>query len=135
MPIQKSVDEIKYELPNHIRLKDWNTGITHESKVSNNRKGKNILEFKKAYDIIRFKTHFAPIDDSTCISIYFNPEIYVDSLYLFSKYLFYEVYKYRVPLYNHSPLLSREDSIRYSNNILANYVTSAIKRPLRSVKR
>ena len=106
----------KFKLSEHISIKEIESGIKHK-QINSFEDLQETIRFKKIYEIKEFKTCFPAINDSTLISIYLSPTIYVDSLKLKSENLFYEVYKFRVPVYNHQPLRTRVDSIKYSNEL------------------
>lgn len=106
----------KFKLSDHISIKEIESGIKHK-QINTFEDLQETIRFKKIYEIKEFKTCFPAINDSALISIYLSPTIYVDSLELKSENLFYEVYKFRVPVYNHQPLRTRVDSIKYSNEL------------------
>lgn len=106
----------KFKLSEHVSIKEIESGIRHK-QITAFKDLQEIIRFKKRYEIKEFKTCFPAINDSALISIYLSPTIHVDSLNLKSENLFYEVYKFRVPLFNHQPLRTRADSIKYSNEM------------------
>jgi CHAT domain-containing protein len=106
----------KFKLSEHISIKEIESGIKHK-QINTFEDLQETIRFKNRYDIKEFKTYFPAINDSALISIYLSPTIYVDSLKLKSENLFYEVYKFRVPVYNHQPLRTRVDSIKYSDEL------------------
>jgi len=106
----------KFKLSDHISIKEIESGIKHK-QINTFEDLQETIRFKKIYEIKEFKTCFPAINDSALISIYLSPTIYVDSLELKSENLFYEVYRFRVPVYNHQSLRTRVDSIKYSNEL------------------
>ena len=109
----------KFKLSEHVSIKEIETGISHK-QITDSKDLQETIRFKKIYDIKEFKTCFPAINDSALISIYLSPTIYVDSLKLRSEDGLNEVYRYRVPLYKQKPLLTRADSISFSNEMYYN---------------
>jgi len=109
-----------FKYPKLISLKDLHSGTTYNQLCTSNKTIAKSINFKKPYDIRRFKTCFPTINDSTEILIQISNLVYIDSLNLSSNNLFFEYHKYRIPLYNHQPLLKRADSINYSTEMYYN---------------
>ena len=110
--------EIRMQLPKHIQIKDLNSGtISQSSFIGEKVDSKNTAFFKRKFEFQRFTTRFPATSDSAVITIYVMPNIYIDSLNLASNHLFYDVHKYKTPIYNHVPLLSKKDSVDYSNEL------------------
>ena len=116
--VKTKVPKIRMQLPKHVQIKDLNSGtISQSSFIGDKVDSKNNAFFKREFEFQRFATRFPAISDSAIISIFITPRLFIDSLYLESSSLFYDVHKYKVPVYNHAPLLTKNDSIVYSNEL------------------
>ena len=116
--VKNKLPKIRMQLPQHVQIKDLNSGTIFQSSfIGEKANSKNIAFFKQKFESQRFTTHLPPTNDSAVISINVTPKIYIDSLHLASDHLFYDVHKYKTPIYNHAPLLSKKDSVNYSNEL------------------
>ena len=106
----------KFKLSEHVSIKEIETGISHK-QITDSKDLQETIRFKKIYDIKEFKTCFPAINDSALISIYLSSTIYVDSLKLKPESFLNELYRYRVPIFNHPLLFSKTDSIEFINEM------------------
>ena len=106
----------RFRLSEHASIKEIESGIKHK-QINTFKDIQKTIRFNKRYEIKEFKTCFPAINDTSLISIYLSPTIYIDSLKLKSENFFYDVHRFRVPIYNHLPLNTRTDSIRYSEEL------------------
>jgi len=116
--VKTKVPKIRMQLPQHVQIKDLNSGnIFQSSLIGEKVDSKDTAIIKRKFEFQRFTTCFPAINDSAVISIHVTPYIYIDSLHLASDFLFCDVHKYKTPVYNHVPLLSKKDSVDYSNEL------------------
>ena len=116
--IKTKFPKTRMHLPQNVQIKDLNSGTIFQSSfIGEKIDSKNTVFFKREFEFQRFTTRFPAISDSAIISIFITPRLFIDSLYLESSSLFYDVHKYKTPVYNHAPLLTKNDSILYSNEL------------------
>ena len=102
--IKTKFPKTRMHLPQNVQIKDLNSGTIFQSSfVGEKANSKNIAFFKQKFESQRFTTRLPPTNDSAVISINVTPKIYIDSLHLASDHLFYDVHKYKTPIYNHAP--------------------------------
>ena len=110
-----------FVVPENIFIKDHKTGKMFFPKYISSSKSKT-----KKFKSTIVKMSFPPIgDNETVISIFSSPSFYVDSLIIpgaddyfnFSGELILSDPRYRIPIYNHHSIATREDSINYSDSL------------------
>lgn len=112
---KKSNTEINIDCEDII-LKDCSTGIEmHPIIPSTNRR----IIMPDAYSTDSVRLVFPTIQDSTLsISVQLSPSIHVDSITISdSLWGILSRYRYVSPLYHHTPLINRKDSINYSDSL------------------
>ena len=112
----------RFAVPNNLILKDNDKGRSFSPTIITPSKYKT-----RKFESIQLKMVFPAIgDSSTCISLYSSPTFYLDSLNIpaVSSYMvfsgeirWFSEPRYHVPLFPNQHLITRKDSIEYSDSL------------------